>query len=178
MHDFDPESPPRWNPLTRSPSGPVVALCADGVERHLVATTEGGVWQEGAAGDYCGESWTTWATPAGEPYERPEVHFWRPRHDGPDFPHVDDSGRGLDDGDCTFCGASGSLEGWECPVRLREEVERLRLNATRREGVWRRTLDNLRAAERERDELRKEVEDYRDLQARVERINKEVPGAR
>ena len=38
----------------------------------------------------------------------------------PDFlPHVDGSGRGLDDGECIHCGTAGSLDGWECPVRLR-----------------------------------------------------------
>lgn len=37
--------------------------------------------------------------------------------------HVDGSGRGLDDGECIFCGDSGSLEGWECPERLRQRLD-------------------------------------------------------
>jgi hypothetical protein len=41
------------------------------------------------------------------------------------YPHVDGSRRGLADGDCIHCGASGSLEGEECPVRLRERVNEL-----------------------------------------------------
>jgi len=36
--------------------------------------------------------------------------------------HVDGSGRGMDDGDCTYCGVSGSLTG-ECPQRLRTALD-------------------------------------------------------
>jgi hypothetical protein len=39
------------------------------------------------------------------------------------LPHVDGSGRGLEDGDCIHCGDSGSLEGTECHVRLRAELD-------------------------------------------------------
>lgn len=42
------------------------------------------------------------------------------------LPHIDNSGRGLDDGECAHCGASGSLDGWECPVRLREALDKER----------------------------------------------------
>ena len=41
------------------------------------------------------------------------------------LPHVDGSGRGLDDGDCIHCGSSGSLEREECPARLRARVDEL-----------------------------------------------------
>jgi hypothetical protein len=48
--------------------------------------------------------------------------------------HVDGSGRGLDDGECVYCGSAGSLEDWECPVRLRERLDQV-LAATRRMGL-------------------------------------------
>lgn len=50
----------------------------------------------------------------------------------PDFlPHVDGSGRGLDDGECIHCGTAGSLDGWECPVRLREALDADHLDSLR-----------------------------------------------
>jgi hypothetical protein len=48
--------------------------------------------------------------------------------------HVDGSGRGLDDGECIHCETSGNLEGWECPVRLRERLDQV-LAAARRMGL-------------------------------------------
>jgi hypothetical protein len=39
------------------------------------------------------------------------------------YPHIDISGRGLDDGECELCGMSGSLEDFECPARLREALD-------------------------------------------------------
>ena len=42
-----------------------------------------------------------------------------------EYPHIDGSGRGMDDGDCIHCGVSGSLDGAECPVRLRKLIRRM-----------------------------------------------------
>lgn len=39
------------------------------------------------------------------------------------LPHVDGSGRGLDDGECTYCGSSGTLASEECAVRLRAALD-------------------------------------------------------
>lgn len=49
------------------------------------------------------------------------------------------------------------VRGSTCSAAMRDEIERLELNATLREGVMRRQLDLLRAVERERDEARTEI---------------------
>jgi len=89
------------------------------------------------------------------------------------FPHVDGSGRGLDDGECIHCGTSGSLADWECPVRLRTAFDRTRAVL---EGVLTGAIGPHRARTRLEADVRA------DTPARDERVwpggDNPAPGAR
>ncbi len=55
------------------------------------------------------------------------------------LPHVDGSGRGMDDGECMHCGVSGSLTGAECPVRLRAALDAWQAAGVRMAEAYART---------------------------------------